>query len=96
MTHDDEVCAHRLERFHRFAHRLAFGDRRVSDIEVGDIRREAFGRDFERRVSARAGLVEEHQDRLAFERRDFFDRSCEELFERYRLVKKMVDLFATE
>ena len=47
-------------------------------------------------MSARAGLVEEHQDRLAFECRHLFDRPGEELFERNGLVKKMVDLFATE
>ena len=47
VADDDVVGAHGLKRLNRLAHRLTLGDGGVGNVEIRDLRREAFGRDLE-------------------------------------------------
>ena len=96
VADDDVVGAHGLERLDGFPDGLAFGDGGLSDVEVRDIRGEAFGGDLEGRVGAGARLVEQHEHGPALERGDLFNGAGEELLERDGLLEEMVDLLPFE
>jgi len=96
VADDHEVGAHRLQGLDGLSNRLTLGDGRLGDVEIGDIRREAFGGDLEGRVGAGGGFVEKHQHGLALECGDFFHRAGEEFLERHGLIEQMIDFRAVE
>ena len=65
VTHDEHVGLHRRQVINRVQHGFALGLRGSADIEIEYVGGEALGGDLEGGSSARAGLEEQVENRLA-------------------------------
>jgi len=96
VADDDVVRAHRLKGLDGLSNGLAFRDRGVADIEVRDIRREAFRSDLEGGEGACGRLVENGEHGFSLEGGDFFHRAGEEFLERNGLIEEEIDFLPSE
>jgi hypothetical protein len=72
MANDEQVGVHRAQVVDGIEQRFALGGRRLVDVEIDDVRRQALGGNLEGRAGARRVLEEQVEDALAAQQRDLF------------------------
>ena len=93
MPHDDDIGMHRLDVPGGIFQGFPFDHRRGRGGDIDGVGGEPFAGDFKGGPGAGAGLEEEVDDRLAPQRRDFFDLPVVDFLEAFGGIEDQVDVF---